>query len=190
MVPKKDGSWLPCGSYRRLNLVTTPDKYPLPKMQDLSNSLHGCTIFKKLILSRVITKSLSRPRTPQKLNYNAIWLVWVFVHSFWAVQCCTNFSKNDGSHHRWSGRCVCIYWRLMCWFSGQANTPPPSGGFFHNFSRQWPSHQFGKMCFCNTFSWDSLAQDFGDGSGPYNVSLAWYTFTVVFCPSVHRFWNL
>ncbi len=45
MVPKKDGSWRPCGDYRRLNLVTTPDKYPLPNMQDLSNGLHNCTIF-------------------------------------------------------------------------------------------------------------------------------------------------
>jgi hypothetical protein len=50
MVPKKDGSWRPYGDYRRLNLVTTPDKYPLPNMQDLSNSLHGCTIFSKIDL--------------------------------------------------------------------------------------------------------------------------------------------
>jgi hypothetical protein len=50
MVPKKDRSWRPCGNYRRLNLVTTPDKYPLPNMQDLSNSLHGCTIFSKIDL--------------------------------------------------------------------------------------------------------------------------------------------
>jgi hypothetical protein len=40
MVPKKDGSWRPCGDYNHLNLVTTPDKYPLPIMQDLSNGLH------------------------------------------------------------------------------------------------------------------------------------------------------
>jgi hypothetical protein len=50
MVPKKDGSWRPCGDYRRLNLVTTPDKYPLPNMQDLSNGLHNCTIFSKIDL--------------------------------------------------------------------------------------------------------------------------------------------
>jgi hypothetical protein len=34
----------------RLNLVTTPDKYPLLNMQDLSNGLHNCTIFSKIDL--------------------------------------------------------------------------------------------------------------------------------------------
>jgi hypothetical protein len=50
MVPKKDESWRPCGDYRRLNLVTTPGKYPLPNMQDLSNGLHGCKILSKIDL--------------------------------------------------------------------------------------------------------------------------------------------
>jgi hypothetical protein len=50
MVPKKDGSWRPCGDHRCLNLVTALDKYPLPNMQDLSNGLHGCTLFPKIDL--------------------------------------------------------------------------------------------------------------------------------------------
>jgi hypothetical protein len=50
MVPKKDGSWRPCGDYRHLNLVTSLDKYPLPNMQDLSNGLHSCTVFSKIDL--------------------------------------------------------------------------------------------------------------------------------------------
>ncbi len=34
MVRKPDGSWRPCGDYRRLNLVMVPDSYPLPNMLD------------------------------------------------------------------------------------------------------------------------------------------------------------
>ncbi len=45
MVRKKDGSRRPCGDYRRLNLVTTHDHYPLPSILDLSNKLHGCKFF-------------------------------------------------------------------------------------------------------------------------------------------------
>jgi hypothetical protein len=50
MVMKKDGSRRPCGDYHHLNMVTTPDKYPLPNMQDLTNSLYGRTIFSKIDL--------------------------------------------------------------------------------------------------------------------------------------------
>jgi hypothetical protein len=45
MVRKKDGSWRPCGDYRRLNLATTHDRYPLLSILDLSNKLHGCKFF-------------------------------------------------------------------------------------------------------------------------------------------------
>jgi hypothetical protein len=45
MVRKKDGSWRPCGDYRRLNLATTHDRYPLPSILNLSNKLHGCKFF-------------------------------------------------------------------------------------------------------------------------------------------------
>jgi hypothetical protein len=45
MVRKKDGSWRPCGDYRRLNFATVHDRYPLPSILDLSKKLHGCRFF-------------------------------------------------------------------------------------------------------------------------------------------------
>jgi hypothetical protein len=52
MVWKKDGTWRPCGDYRRLNLQTKEDKYPLPNMGDLAARLDGCQIFSKLDLQK------------------------------------------------------------------------------------------------------------------------------------------
>ena len=52
MVAKADGTWRPCGDYRRLNLVTKPDLYPPPHMEDLSARLAGMKIFSKLDLRK------------------------------------------------------------------------------------------------------------------------------------------
>jgi hypothetical protein len=48
LVPKNDGSWRPCGDYRRLNAVTIPERYPLPNMQSLKDRMAGCTVFSKI----------------------------------------------------------------------------------------------------------------------------------------------
>ena len=52
MVMKPDGTWRPCGDFRRLNLLTEEDRYPLPNMADLASSLDGCKIFSKLDLRK------------------------------------------------------------------------------------------------------------------------------------------
>jgi hypothetical protein len=66
MVPKKDGSWRSCGDFRRLNLVTEADVYPLPNMLDFSDRLAGCTIFSKIDLRKGYWQIPVRPEDRQK----------------------------------------------------------------------------------------------------------------------------
>jgi len=50
MVKKANGTWRPCGDYRRLNAATVPDRYSIPNMQHIHNKLHGAKVFSTLDL--------------------------------------------------------------------------------------------------------------------------------------------
>ena len=52
MVKKPNGEWRPCGDYRRVNTITTPDRYPIPNIQDFAQNLNDCKIFSKVDLIR------------------------------------------------------------------------------------------------------------------------------------------
>jgi hypothetical protein len=49
-VPKNDGTQRLCVDYRSLNEVTIKNKYPLPKIDDLFDQLHGTYVFSKIDL--------------------------------------------------------------------------------------------------------------------------------------------
>ena len=51
LVKKKDGSTRLCVDYRKLNKVTVPDAYPLPRVDDTLDSLNGCKLFSTMDLA-------------------------------------------------------------------------------------------------------------------------------------------
>ena len=50
LVKKKDGSSRLCVDYRQLNKLTIKNKYPLPRINDLMDHLHGAAVFSKIDL--------------------------------------------------------------------------------------------------------------------------------------------
>jgi hypothetical protein len=49
-VDKRDGGRIMCGDFRDLNNVTIKNKYPLPRIQDLFDQVHGAGVFSKIDL--------------------------------------------------------------------------------------------------------------------------------------------
>jgi hypothetical protein len=52
MVRKADVTWGPCGDFRRLNMVTVADSYPLPNMLDFAGKVAGFIILSKIDLRK------------------------------------------------------------------------------------------------------------------------------------------
>jgi hypothetical protein len=49
-VDKRDGGRRMCGDFRNLNNVTIKNKYPLPRIQDLFDQVHGAGVLSKIDL--------------------------------------------------------------------------------------------------------------------------------------------
>ena len=86
MTPKKDGTWRPCGDYRRLNLITEPDHYAMPNISDLTSSISTSRVFSKLDLLKGYFQVPVNPDDVPKTAITTPFGTYVFHYSTFGLR--------------------------------------------------------------------------------------------------------
>ena len=104
MVTKRDSNdWRPCGDYRQLNTITTPDRYPLPNLADFSANLSGMKLFSKIDVVRAYHHVPIAPEDVEKNGRgNTVRPLRIRLHAVRTSQRGTDISAFHPSSRAWS----------------------------------------------------------------------------------------
>ena len=75
------GGWRVCGDYRRLNSITTDDKYPVRSIHDFNAELHGKKIFSKIDLMKGYHQIPVEPEDVKKTGIITPFGLFVFTRT-------------------------------------------------------------------------------------------------------------
>jgi hypothetical protein len=96
------------GAFRRLNIITAADKYPLPNMADLSARLAGCSYFSKLDLQKgYLQVPVAAADVPETAVITPFGLFEFVRMPFGLKKCRHDLSEVNGLDFEWASFCFC-----------------------------------------------------------------------------------
>ena len=173
MTPKKDGTWRPCGDYRRLNLVTEPDHYTMPNIFDLTSSIGTSRVFSKLDLLKGYFQVPVNPEDEPKTAITTPFGTCVPLLYIRAMQQWSNLSENDGPDFRPSSLLQSLRRRHPDSIRKPQRTSRTPSVCTRTTAQERPRYQKRQMCFWSIngrVSWSGAYAGFLRGGPIFKIS--------------------